>query len=176
MFTLANAKCNHISSPRLKHFQATNYRKNIRECYFRKYFFQMFVIILKTYIRVKSSSTCRWCLYHWTATQHLPPTRLPWRSWILNGKLVSYCIKFVSRYLVKTFWILKSQHYIWVCQHTLRRPGNRGVSIVTCHYCILVEIRREWCDLIGWEAVRTGAYRLAYGPANGLVWYAPSNL
>ena len=32
-------------------------------------------------------------------------------------------------------------------------------------YCILIEIRNEFFDLIGWETVRTQAYGLAYGPA-----------
>ena len=36
----------------------------------------------------------------------------------------------------------------------------------TLFYCIRTQICTEFSDLIGWKAVRTGAYGLAYGPAN----------
>ena len=34
-------------------------------------------------------------------------------------------------------------------------------------YCIPIQICKEFSDLIGREAVHTGAYRLVYGTANG---------
>ena len=73
------------------------------------------------------------------------------------------------RYFFASFEIRRCK-LLTSCQK-IHHPGvNRLDGVILCYmYCIhliLNEIRKEFCDLIGSEAVRTQAYRPAYKPGN----------